>query len=81
MMDQQVPQLTVKRAKFIDVAQGRVNRTLKAIKLIAKLNNRRVYSYEDADIQKIREAIVAEADAMATKMLRPTASAGDEFKF
>jgi hypothetical protein len=45
------------RQKFVDLAQKRVNRALKDIKLIGNLSNRSNYSYTDEDARKILRAL------------------------
>ena len=41
------------REKFVNLAEMRVNKALKAIQLIGNLSNRSNYDYTDADISKI----------------------------
>jgi len=41
------------RQKFVELAQKRVNRALKDIKLIGNLSNRSNYNYSDEDAKKI----------------------------
>lgn len=41
------------RQKFVELAQKRVNRALKDIKLIGNLSNRSNYTYSDDDVKKI----------------------------
>jgi hypothetical protein len=41
------------RDKFVRLANSRVNKTIKSIKLIANLSNRSNYSYTDSDVEKI----------------------------
>jgi len=41
------------RAKFVELAEKRVNRAIKDIKLIGNLSNRSNYSYTDQDVKKI----------------------------
>ena len=41
------------RQKFVELAQKRVNRALKDIKLIGNLSNRSNYTYTDEDVKKI----------------------------
>jgi hypothetical protein len=45
------------RQKFVTLAQKRVNRALKDIKLIGNLSNRSNYSYTDEDAKKIYRAL------------------------
>jgi hypothetical protein len=41
------------REKFVNLAQARVNKTLKDIQLIGNLSNRSNYDYTDEDVTKI----------------------------
>ena len=45
------------RQKFVELAQKRVNRALKDIKLIGNLSNRSNYAYTDEDAKKIFRAL------------------------
>jgi hypothetical protein len=45
------------RKKFVDLAEKRVKRALKDIKLIGNLSNRSNYVYSDADVKKIHKAL------------------------
>ncbi|MCY3824367.1 MAG: hypothetical protein OXG62_10920 [Nitrospinae bacterium] len=48
------------REKFVDLANKRVNRTLKCIKLIGNLSNRSNYQYTEQDVEKIFDALQGE---------------------
>ena len=45
------------RKKFIELAEKRVNRAIKDIKLIGNLSNKSNYSYTDEDARKIHKAL------------------------
>jgi len=45
------------RSKFVDLAEKRVRRALKDLKLIGNLSNRSNYSYTDEDIKKITRSL------------------------
>jgi hypothetical protein len=51
------------RQKFVQLAQARVNRTLKDIQLIGNLSNRSNYDYTDDDIERIFKALAQEIAA------------------
>jgi len=53
-----------RRAKFIELANKRVSRTLKDLGLIANLANKRNYDYDDEQVKKIIKALQAELDAV-----------------
>lgn len=52
-----------KRGKFVEIAEKRVGRLLKDIRLIGNLSNRSNYSYEADDVAKIFSAIESEIKA------------------
>jgi hypothetical protein len=45
------------RTKFVELAEKRVNRTIKDIRLIGNLSNRSNYKYEESDIRAIFAAL------------------------
>jgi hypothetical protein len=49
-----------KRAKFIELAEARVGRAIKSIRLVANLSNRNNYDFDAADVTKILGALEAE---------------------
>lgn len=51
-----------KRAKFIELANNRVNRTIKDLRLIGNLSNRASYEYTEEDARKILRALQRELD-------------------
>lgn len=51
-----------KRESFVKLAEGRVNRALKDIRLIGNLSNRSAYSYSDEDVKKIFRALQRELE-------------------
>jgi len=52
-----------KRAKFVELAESRVNRAIKDIRLIGNLSNRSAYAYGEDDVAKIFRALQRELDA------------------
>ena len=56
-----------KRAKFVELANNRVNRAIKDIRLIANLANRSSYEYSDEDAKKISRALQRELDVMKAR--------------
>ena len=42
-----------KRQKFVDLAESRVTKTIKDIRLSGNLSNKSAYSYSDEDVRKI----------------------------
>jgi hypothetical protein len=51
-----------KRAKFIELANARVNRAIKDLQLIGNLANKRAYEYSEKDARHIVKALEAEID-------------------
>lgn len=51
-----------KKAKFIELANNRVNRTIKDLRLIGNLSSRTSYEYTDEDAKKIIRALQREID-------------------
>jgi len=56
-----------KRAKFIELANNRVNRVIKDIRLISNLSNRSAYEYSDEDARKIARTLQRELDLMKAR--------------
>lgn len=48
------------RDKFVELAEKRVSRAIKDIRLIGNLSNKSNYSYTDEDVRKIIRALDAE---------------------
>jgi hypothetical protein len=56
-----------KRAKFIELAESRVNRTMKDIRLIGNLSNRSAYAYSEDDVRKIFRSLQKELDVAKSR--------------
>jgi len=52
------------RKKFVDLAEKRVVRTIKDIRLIGNLSNKSNYSYTDEDVKKIMKILQSELNQM-----------------
>lgn len=52
-----------KREKFVKLAEQRVNRALREIRLIGNLSNRAAYASTEEDVKKIFRALQKEMDA------------------
>ncbi len=68
------------RKKFIELAEKRVSRTLKDIKLIGNLSNKSNYSYTKRDAEKIYKALRKATDEMKARFESSGANAEDIFK-
>lgn len=51
-----------KRAKFVELANSRVNRAIRELRLISNLSNRSSYQYTEEDAKKIVRALQRELD-------------------
>jgi hypothetical protein len=51
-----------KRQKFVELAEARVNRAIKDIRLIGNLSNRSAYDFTEADVKKIFRVLQKEVD-------------------
>jgi len=51
-----------RRAKFLELANARVNRAIKDLQLIGNLANKRAYEYSEKDARYIVKALEAEVD-------------------
>ena len=70
----------VDRIKFVDLAEKRVTRAIKDIKLIGNLSNKSNYSYTKKDADKIYKALKKAIDDMKTRFESSGGSAEDTFK-
>ena len=59
---------SVKRQKFVRLAEKRTINAIKAIRVIGKLGNRSAYEYTDVDIAKIVKVLSSEIDVLKTRM-------------
>lgn len=69
-----------RRAKFIKLAEARVNRAMKDIQLIGNLSNKSAYQYTDDDIRKIFRALQKELDAAKAKFGNGAEASDEGFK-
>ena len=66
-MDNNEKKVKDKREKFVDFAEKRVNKALKAISLIGNLANKNNYRYDEKDVEKILRAIKAETSDLEAR--------------
>jgi hypothetical protein len=59
---------TIKREKFVELAQNRTKNAIKAIRVIAKLGNKNAYEFTEGDVNKIAKALTREIELMKTRM-------------
>ena len=58
---------TQRRNKFVELAEKRVERTIKDIRLIGNLSNKSNYSYEENDVRKIIKVLSEELKTMKAR--------------
>lgn len=56
-----------KRAKFVELAEKRVEKALSAIRVIGNLSNRNNYQYSEEDVKKIMSALTDEVKQVQTR--------------
>lgn len=69
-----------RRDKFVQLAEKRVNRTLKDIRLVGNLSNKSNYSYTDQDVKKIVSALKRALDDMQVRFDRNSGGSAGEFR-
>ncbi len=69
-----------KRKKFVELAEARVNRTIKDIRLIGNLANRSAYEYGEDDTRKIIRALQRELDSMKSRFSGDAGGKDSEFR-
>lgn len=69
-----------KRAKFVELAEKRVNRAIKDLRLIGNLSNRSAYDFTEEDIRKIFRTLQKELDASKGQFSRGDKSGDDGFR-
>lgn len=68
------------RNKFVELAEKRVVKTIRAIRLVGNLSNKSNYSYTDADALKIIRALDDEVKILKRRFETGSASEGIQFK-
>jgi len=68
-----------KRGKFVQLANARVNRAIKDLRLIGNLSNRSAYEYTDDDVRKIARVLQRELDLMKARFAGTKESRAAEF--
>lgn len=69
-----------KRAKFVELAENRVNRAIKDLRLIGNLSNRSAYDFTDEDIRKIFRVLQKELDSSKGRFSRGDKGGDDGFR-
>ena len=66
--------------KFIELANKRVNKAIKDIRLIGNLSNKSTYSYSDEQAKKIIRTLQKELDVMKSKFTGIESDDSDVFR-
>lgn len=69
-----------KREKFVEIAEKRVNRLIKEIKLVGNLSNKNNYLYDLNDVNKIFSAIETEIKSAKAKFSSERPKGTDGFR-
>ena len=68
------------REKFVELAEKRVQKTIKSMRLIGNLSNKTNYSYEDADLKKIFTTLRREMEMVKKKFETSSSDTDNEFR-
>lgn len=66
--------------RFIRLAESRVNKALKSIRLVANLANRNNYSYTDEQVERVFAALQSELRSARKRFQDASVSSDDKFK-
>lgn len=69
-----------KRQKFVRLAEQRVNRALRELRLIGNLSNRSAYSSTEEDVKKIFRVLQRELDAARGRFEKADGGSADAFR-
>lgn len=72
--------MSAKREKFVELAEARVNRAIKDIRLIGNLSNRSAYSFTEEDIRQIFRVIQKELETAKGRFSSEGAGGENEFR-
>ncbi len=72
--------MTKSREKFVELAEKRVNRAIKELRLISNLSNTTNYEYSDNDVNKIFKTLEATMKESKSKFMNGGASNEAQFK-
>jgi len=72
--------MTKSREKFVELAEKRVMRAMKEMRLIGNLSNTTNYEYSEKDVGKIFKALETAMKESKAKFMNGGASSDDKFK-
>jgi ABC-type Fe3+-hydroxamate transport system substrate-binding protein len=69
-----------KRAKFVELANKRVNKAIAQLRLVGNLSNKSAYEFIDDDARKIIKALQKEIDTLKAKFSDGVGNDGNDFQ-
>jgi hypothetical protein len=72
--------MSSKSEKFVSLAEARVNRAIKDIRLIGNLSNRNAYSFTDEQVRTVFKALQKELDTAKGRFGNESGAADSEFR-
>lgn len=72
--------MNTKREKFLELANNRVNRAIKDLRLIGNLSNRSAYDYTEGDVRKIFKALQREIEVARSRYGENGSRSDSDFK-
>jgi hypothetical protein len=69
-----------RHAKFVELAEARVNKTLKDIQLVGNLSNRSAYDFNDGEVRKIFTALQKALESAKARFTREADGQNGEFR-
>jgi hypothetical protein len=69
-----------KRQNFVRLAENRVNRAIKDIRLVGNLSNRSAYEYSERDVKQILHTLQRELESLRSRFGRTGESGDTEFR-
>lgn len=72
--------MSAKRSNFVRLAEARVTKALKSIRVVGNLSNRTNYEYSEQDVNKIINALQAEINQLKSRFKNKGNSESVEFK-
>ena len=69
-----------KRQKFVSLAESRINKTIKDLRLIGNLSNRNSYDFTDDDVRQMFRALQKELDSAKSRFSQDGKAGGDAFR-
>lgn len=72
--------MSTRRDNFVRLAEARVNRALREIRLIGNLSNRSAYNYTDSDVRQVFKALQKEMDTAKARFTGEGTAGDKDFK-